>query len=202
MTDNQPERLIIISGPSGVGKTTCVRRLLAECPLPLELSVSATTRPMREGETDGVNYHYLTDEQFQEHRRNSDFLEAVEVFGKGHWYGTLKKTVKERLAAGKWLILEIDVEGASRVVDLHPDAITIFLHPGSLEELERRLRGRGTESEEAIQTRLGVASRELDASGKYKHIVINETIDQTVNDLCSLLKTFQNEHGEQTCTTN
>ena len=187
-------RAVIISGPSGVGKTTVVRQLLQSSELPLQLSVSATTRPIRPGETDGVNYHFISHDQFKERLNNGDFLEAVEVFARGHWYGTLKKEVQAGLAAGKWIILEIDVEGAAKVIETFSDAITIFIHPGSLEELERRLRGRGTEEESALQRRLEVAQRELDATHLYKHIVRNETVDQTVEDICKLLTAENKTH--------
>ncbi len=187
-SDNSSRRLIIISGPSGVGKTTIVRRLLAECRLPLKLSVSATTRDRREGEVEGVNYHYLDDAEFKRRLENGDFLEAVEVFGRGHWYGTLKEAVSTGLNAGNWIILEIDVEGAAKVIESYPDAITIFIHPGSLEELERRLRGRGSEEESALRRRLEVAERELGAVGRYEHVIENRTVDQTVIDICQLLE--------------
>jgi len=187
-TDAQLGKLIIISGPSGVGKTTVLKSLFQTCELPLVASISATTRPQRTGETDGVSYYYLSPEQFEEHRENGDFLECCEVFGYGHWYGTLQAPVTTGLQAGKWVILEVDVEGAAKVLKHHPDAITIFIHPGSLEELEQRLRGRGTESEEVLQKRLAVAKRELDASSSYQHIVTNQSVQQTVNDICRLLQ--------------
>lgn len=182
-----PGRLIIFSGPSGVGKTTILKELHGECELPLIESVSATTRQRRPGETDGVSYHYLTREKFQEHVKNDDFLEYTEVFGRGDLYGTLKAPVREALEEGRWIILELDVVGALKVLKIHPDAITIFVHPGSIEELERRLRGRGTESEEALARRLEVAQGELKASTHYTHIVQNTSVEQTVNEICQLL---------------
>ena len=181
--------LIIISGPSGSGKSTIVSRLLKTSELPLELSVSATTRDPRPKEVDGVNYHFLTHEQFETHRKNGDFLEFVEVFGRGQWYGTFKDKVTTSRKNGKWIILEIDVEGAMRVAKQVPDAITIFIHPGSLEELERRLRGRDTETEEKILRRLEVARQELELATSYQHIVINDNIDDTVNRVDQILKT-------------
>jgi len=191
-TTTEPGKVVIISGPSGVGKTTVLKKLFSQCEIPLVESVSATTRPRRTGETEGVSYQYLTDEQFQKHRENDDFLECCEVFGRGHWYGTLREQVSTGLSAGKWIVLEIDVEGATKVLKHHPEAITIFIHPGSAEELERRLRGRDTETEESLIRRLEVAQRELDASESYRHIVINESVQQTADDICSLLKAEKN----------
>ena len=181
-------KLIIVSGPSGVGKTTVLKQLYDTCPLPLEPSVSATTRPLRAGEVDGQSYYFLDAEDFDRRRSAGEFLECIEVFGRGHWYGTLREPVETALAGGKWIVLEIDVEGADEVLKHYQDAITIFIHPGSIEELERRLRGRGTETEDALSRRLEVASRELAAAGSYRHTVINQTIDQTVNDICQVLQ--------------
>jgi guanylate kinase len=189
MTDG---KLIIISGPSGVGKTTVLKELYDRCELPLVASVSATTRPKRPGEIEGKSYIYLTDAEFQQRRENRDFLECIEVFGRGHWYGTLKEPVSTGLNQGKWIVLEIDVDGAIEVLKHYPDAITLFIHPGSIEELERRLRGRGTESEDALTRRLEVAARELESADNYSHIVVNQTVDQTVNDICQLLKELEN----------
>ncbi len=182
-----PGILVIISGPSGAGKSTIVRRLLAECDLPLELSVSATTRPPRQGEIDGKDYHFLSREQFLARREDQEFLEWKEVFGRGDYYGTLRSTVTAGINAGKWVVLEIDVEGAMTVVDSFQDAITIFLHPGSMAELERRLRERGTDSEDAIARRLEVARHEMTFKERYKFDVQNDTVDQAVADVCSVL---------------
>jgi guanylate kinase len=188
-----PSKLVIISGPSGVGKTTVLKSLFATCPIALIPSVSATTRPQRPGETAGVSYHYLSDEEFQRRRENDDFLECVEVFGRGHWYGTLREPVATSLKEGKWIVLEVDVVGAAKVLRYYPDAISIFIHPGSLEELERRLRGRGTESEAALIRRLEVASAELKASANYKHIVFNLSVDQTATDICHILQQVEKQ---------
>jgi guanylate kinase len=185
-------RLVILSGPSGVGKTTILKELHAICPLPLEESVSATTRAQRPGETEGVSYRYMTKDQFQVHIANDDFIEYTEVFSRGDLYGTLREPVLTGISQGKWIILELDVVGAFKVLKIHPDAITIFIHPGSLEELEKRLRGRGTETEEALKRRLEVADGELAASEKYQHIVFNQSVQQTATEISSLLQQAEN----------
>lgn len=185
-----PGRLIILSGPSGAGKSTVVSKLLECCPLPLELSVSATTRAPRVGERDGLDYHFLTKEEFARRRESHLFLECKEVFGRGDWYGTPSDRVATGLAEGKWILLEIDVEGARAVLDRHPDCITIFLHCGSLDELERRLRGRGTEAEEAVQRRLEVARQELRSLGLYRHVIVNDLQDRAVDEICRILMDY------------
>jgi guanylate kinase len=187
MSTVEPGKLVIISGPSGAGKSTVLKRVLAECSLPLELSVSATTRSPRPGETDGVEYYFLTKKGFLLRCEKGEFLEWKEVFGQGDYYGTLRETVTAGLAAGKWVVLEIDVEGAMMVLKTYPDAITFFLHPGSAEELERRLRDRGTETEDSIQRRLEVARREMSCLNQYKYEVVNDTIDQAVKNICQIL---------------
>ena len=127
----EPGRLVILSGPSGAGKSTVVRELLRTCGLPLMLSVSATTRPPRPGEVDGVDYHFITLDEFAQRRAADEFLECKEVFGRGHWYGTLRSAVDAGLEAGKWVILEIDVQGALNVLEQRPSTISVFVHPGA-----------------------------------------------------------------------
>lgn len=188
MSQEKPGKLVIISGPSGVGKSTVVSKLIASCSLPLKLSISATTRPVRADDRPGENYIFLDDADFKRRVENNEFLEYVEVFGIGHWYGTLRQQVADGLDAGDWIVLEIDVEGAAKVMKNYPGVISIFIHPGSIEELEKRLRGRGTNDEESIAKRLAVARDELDASSIYEHLVQNKTVDQTVNDICDILK--------------
>lgn len=180
--------LVIISGPSGAGKSTVVRRLLQDCPLPVCLSVSATTRAPRPGEEDGVDYHFLDRDDFQQRRTRGEFLECKEVFGRGDWYGTLWSEVTTGQAAGKSVILEIDVEGCLAVLDRYPQAITIFLHPGSMNELERRLRERGTETEDSIARRLEVARREMALKGRYQFEVVNQTVEQAVQEICEIIR--------------
>lgn len=180
-------RLVIISGPSGAGKSTVVSRLLKECDLPLTHSISATTRPPRPGERDGVNYFFLDSAEFERRRQQGDFLECCEVFGAGYWYGTLKSQVTTGLNAGKWIILEIDVAGAEQVVRHFPSAITIFVNAADLSELEHRLRHRASESEAALQRRLQVAKAEIERSVNYQYRIVNHDVAQTVADICHLL---------------
>jgi len=162
-----------------------VRELLDACPLPLYLSVSATTRQPRRGEKEGEDYFFLTAEQFALRRANGDFLECKEY--SGNWYGTLQSQVSAGLAEGKWVLLEIDVEGTLAVLEKHPDALTVFVHSGSVEELERRLRLRNTESEEALARRLATARRELSQISRYRYEVINRDVREAVREVCEIL---------------
>jgi guanylate kinase len=180
-------KLIVLSGPSGVGKSTILRKLLLRFPDKLRLSISATTRPPRPGETHGVDYFFLSDEQFTQRRKAGNFLECVEVFGQGHWYGTLLDEVRPSLEAGKWIILEIDVDGADMVRQIYPDALTIFLRVDSEQELERRLRARATETDQAIARRLEVARRELARADQYQYQVVNSSIDEAVDQISQIL---------------
>jgi guanylate kinase len=186
MSSNSSGRVIIISGPSGAGKTTLLKQLLARCER-LVPSVSATTRVPRQGEVDNRDYHFLNKADFEERRQRGEFLECAEVFGSGDWYGTLKQEVAPRLTAGKWVVLEIDVQGTQSILNIYPDALTIFVRPDSLEELERRLRHRGTESETAIQRRLTAARRELASADMYRYQVTNQTVDQAVDEILNIL---------------
>jgi len=186
MAQTPPGRLIVVSGPSGAGKTTVLKEVFARCPR-LVPSVSATTRPPRPGEVHGVDYYFLTPEEFAARRARGEFLECFEVFGHGYWYGTLESEVAPRLAEGKWVVLEIDVDGTLAVLEKYPDAVTLFVRPDSVEDLERRLRQRGTESEAAIQRRLAVARRELGFVDRYRYVVRNQSVDEAVEDILQIL---------------
>lgn len=187
MTASSPGKLIVISGPSGAGKTTLVKRLFEECPR-LTASVSATTRPPRPGERDGVDYFFLSPQEFARRREAGDFLECFELFERGAWYGTLASEVAPSLAAGNSIVLEIDVQGTMAVLGRYPQAITIFVQPSSLDELERRLRGRGTDSEESIRRRLDTARREMQSADRYAHRVVNDDVETAVREICNIIR--------------
>src|SRR5215813_492785 len=180
--------LVVLSGPSGVGKSTILRSLIARFPDQLRLSISATTRAPRPGEKHGVDYYFLTPAEFTRRREAGEFLECCEVFGRGHWYGTLLSEVRSSPNDPKWVILDIDVDGAEKVRSQFPDVATIFLRPSSEAELERRLRARGTESEEAIERRLEVARHELAHANEYTFQVVNDTVDRAVDEIGEILK--------------
>jgi len=184
--EDRPGQLVVISGPSGVGKTSLLRKLLATFPT-LVPSVSATTRPPRAGEQDGVDYHFLSGEEFERRRQAGQFLECCQVYGRQHWYGTLVDEVAPRLAAGKWVVLEIDVEGTLSILQRFPAAITIFVEPSHPDQLLERLRSRGTESAEAMARRLEVARRELLEAHRYRHRVVNENLDDAVAAVAGVL---------------
>ncbi len=186
-------KLIIVSGPSGAGKSTLLGKVFRQSGLPLEWSVSATTRKPRPGEAEGRDYHFLSSKQFEKKRAAGEFLECFEVYSRGHWYGTLQSEVAPRLEAGNWVVLEIDVEGTMAVFERYPDAITIFVRPSSLEELGRRLKARGTESAEDIEQRIKVAGREMESIDFYRHVVINDDVEQATQQLCEILKQYDPE---------
>ncbi|MCA9034325.1 MAG: guanylate kinase [Planctomycetaceae bacterium] len=188
----ETSRIVVLSGPSGSGKTTLVKRLIEESDVPLVKSVSATTRSARPGEIDGEDYLFLSAEEFREKLNRGEFIEHAEVFASGYFYGTLGTELHRAWDQNAWAFLEIDVEGAMRVVQRYPDAVTIFLSTPSPEEFERRLRNRGTESEEIIQKRLATAAKELQSAHRYRYIVVNDQLDQAVKEICEILKSEEN----------
>jgi guanylate kinase len=173
--------LIIVSGPSGAGKSTVVKRLLETSSLPLRQAVTVTTRAPRQGEVDGVHYHFWTREKFEQHERAGDFLEHATVFD--NRYGTLLSEVDQYRVQGKGVILVIDVQGAATVRTKCPDAVSIFLKAPSPEEYERRIRLRHTEDEAAIQRRLAEALAEEARAGEYDYVIPSETVERTVTEL-------------------
>jgi guanylate kinase len=134
-----------------------------------------------------VDYYFLSPEEFSARRAEGEFLECFEVFGRGYWYGTLWSEVVAGFDAGKWVVLEIDVQGALAAMERYPDALSIFIRLGSLEELEKRLRGRGTETEEAVGRRLARAKHEIELAGRYRYQVVNDDVDQAVSEICGIL---------------
>lgn len=178
-------KLFVISGSSGVGKGTVIKEFLKKHP-DYKLSVSCTTRPKREGEIHGVNYFFLSPEEFKKSVSNNDFLEWAEF--SGNHYGTKKDFVQNCLNNNEDLILEIDTKGALNVKNLMPEAVLIFILPPSLEELEARLRGRHTESEEAIQKRLASIKTEIENSKKFDYKVVNDTVENAVKQLENIVE--------------
>ncbi len=179
--------LYIVAGCSGVGKGTLLKLFLKENP-EIKLSISATTRNPRQGEEDGVSYFFVSKEDFQKSIDNDEFLEWAEF--SGNFYGTKKSFVEKTLAKGIDLILEIEVQGAKQVKEKMPEATSIFIMPPSLEDLEKRLRGRHTESEEAIQKRLNAAAREIEAGKNFDYQIINDNIEEA---LANMQKIFNNK---------
>lgn len=172
-----PGKLVVLTGPSGVGKGTIVRSLRQDHP-DWFLSTSATTRDPRPGEIHGEAYYFISREEFQTLIAQGGLIEWAEYAG--NYYGTPKKPVEDQIAAGKIVLLEIEVLGARQIKDLFPEALRIFIHPPSLEELEQRLRGRGEEKEEVIARRLAKAKEELAASGEFDQEIINDDLAQAI----------------------
>jgi guanylate kinase len=177
--------LLVVSAPSGCGKTTILKQVMAKIS-GLQFSVSHTTRQPRRGEMDGIDYHFVSKEQFIALRDQepSGFLEWAEVHG--NFYGTSRQEVEASLTEGKDVILDIDIQGAEQVRK-NADTVTVFISPPTLAELERRLRGRGTESAEDITVRLENAEKEMAAASNYRYLIINDELDQAVRDLQAVI---------------
>jgi guanylate kinase len=178
-------KVFVITGPSGVGKGTLIKQLLERVP-GLALSVSATTRAPREGEVDGVDYHFLTEEQFQERKAAKDFLEFASY--SGNHYGTLNSELERCLDKGRSVVLEIEVQGAQQVRQSKPDSVQIFIAPPDPSVLRERLTGRGTDSPEAIDKRLKVAEQELGAQDDFDHRIVNDDLDRAADELESIVR--------------
>jgi guanylate kinase len=173
-------KVFVITGPSGVGKGTLIARLLEAHP-ELELSVSATTRPPRDGERDGRDYHFLSPEEFDRRADAGDFLEFATY--SGNRYGTLRSEIERRLEAGHSVVLEIEVQGARQVRAAMPESVQIFIAPPEPAALRERLLDRGKDSPEAIDARLAVAAQELAAKDEFAHQVVNDELDRAAEDL-------------------
>jgi guanylate kinase len=179
-------RVFVITGPSGVGKGTLIRTLLDRVP-ELELSVSATTRRPRLGETNGIDYHFLDDAEFDRRVQAGDFVEHASYSGRR--YGTLRSDLEQRLQRGAPVVLEIEVQGARQVAQTMPEAVRIFIAPPSEEALRTRLVGRGTDSPEDVEKRLATAREELRAQGEFAHVVRNDRLDDAVTALEEVVRT-------------
>jgi len=177
--------LFVVTAPSGAGKTSLINALLAE-DRALTLSVSYTTRPPRPGEQNGREYHFVDLPQFVAMLERGEFLESAEVHG--NRYGTSKRVITQALARGEDLVLEIDWQGAKQVRKLYPDSVSIFILPPSIEELERRLRARGQDSEAVIRRRLDNAREELVHSGEFKYAIINKDFDKAKRELAEIIR--------------
>ena len=175
-----------------MGKGTLVARLREQMP-GLGLTVSATTRAPRAGEVDGVSYYFLSDEEFDRREAAGEFLEWACVHG--HRYGTLRAEAQRLMDQGRSVVLEIDVQGGVNVRRVHPDAVLVFIEPPSSEELERRLRGRGTEDEASIEMRLANATKELGYAGSYDVRIVNDDLDRAVSELAHVIETYETDGG-------
>ena len=177
-------KLLVLSGPSGVGKGTVLGELMKRRS-DMCFSVSATTRQPREGEVDGVNYFFVTKERFEEMIRNNELLEYAQFVSNS--YGTPRAYVEQQLERGMNVILDIEVQGARNIVNMIPDAVSVYMIPPSYEELEKRLRGRGTETEDQIQGRLQTAINEARAADFYRYIIVNDNLETAVNELDAIM---------------
>ena len=189
MIEHKKGLLVIVSGFSGAGKGTVVHARMDKFPGRYKLSVSATTREPRSGEKDGVNYFFVTREKFEKMIADGELLEYAEYVG--NYYGTPRRFVEEQMDAGYNVILEIEQQGAFKVKKAFPDAVLIFLTPPSIDELERRLRGRHSESEETIQKRLAQAAIEAENIELYDYLVINDDIDGCAVSMDRLIESVQ-----------
>ena len=179
------KKLVIITGPSGVGKGTIVKEILDK-DKDIWLSISATTRSPRMGEKDGENYYFLSDEKFKEMIEKKEFLEWAKFAG--NYYGTPLSTVNKKIEMGVIVLLEIEVEGAKQIKEKFPEALSIFLLPPSKEELEKRIRNRGTEKEDAINKRLSRANFEIASSDKFDFVLTNHDVNETVKGVLKIIK--------------
>jgi len=177
--------LFIVSAPSGAGKSSLVKALL-EQDASIRLSVSCTTRAPRPGEIDGVHYHFISREMFQERLGRSEFLESAEVYG--NFYGTSQRWIEEEMAAGRDILLEIDWQGAAQVRKLIPTALSIFILPPSLTELQRRLDGRGTDNAEIIARRMAAAREDISHALEFEYLVVNDQFEDALADLLAITR--------------
>ena len=181
---NQKAKLIIFTGPSGVGKGTILTDFFKKVDKNIVYSISSTTRHPRDGEINGMHYFFITKNEFENLIKEDAFLEYANY--SGNYYGTSKKFVEEKLSENKSVLLEIELQGALQVMKKRPDAVTIFIKPPTFEELEQRLRGRHSESEEAIQKRLTAAHEEIKNADKFHYVIENDIVESAVNKLIEI----------------
>jgi guanylate kinase len=177
--------LIVLSGPSGVGKGSIRRRLFMREDIDLSYSISMTTREPRNGEIDGVDYFFVSQQEFKENVEKGNLLEYAKFVG--NYYGTPKNYVEKLLNNGKNVFLEIEIEGARQVVEKMKDAVTIYLMPPSIEELERRIRGRRSEPEEVVKERMDKAKREIKSYTEYKYVVYNDSLEKATEEIANII---------------
>lgn len=183
-------KLIIVSAPSGCGKSTIIGDIMDRDAMDLQFSVSATNRKPRQGEVDGVNYHFLTDQQFKDLIAEGAFVEYEQVYP-GRYYGTLRSEIQQRVAQGHNVILDIDVRGGVNVKDqFGADAVSIFIEPPSIDELRRRLVNRGSEDAKSIEERVGRAAYELTFRNRYDHVVTNDDLRRAIAEVEGIMRDF------------
>ncbi|GAA0753869.1 guanylate kinase [Psychroflexus lacisalsi] len=190
MDDKKQGKIIVFSAPSGSGKTTIVRHLLAQEDLDLEFSISATSRSPRENEVDGEDYYFMDLKEFKSHIKNDDFLEWEEVY-RDNFYGTLNSEVERIWAMGKHVVFDIDVVGGLDIKRIYPEqTLAVFVEPPSIEELKIRLKKRKTESNDRIAMRVAKASIEMATAPQFDHIIVNEDLDTALDEAYHLVKDF------------
>jgi guanylate kinase len=184
MKQNLPGKLIIVSAPSGAGKTTLCDAMVKHFDN-LAYSISYTTRSPRHDEKEGEDYFFISEHEFKKHIKNNDWAEWAKVHG--HYYGTHASFISKNLSVGRDMLLDIDIQGAEQIIQRYPESITIFIMPPSFDVLRSRLESRGTDSAEVIENRLLNAKKEIDKKGMYQHIIVNDDLEKTINELISIL---------------
>ena len=187
-SENKRGILVVLSGPSGCGKDT-VMSALSKRDESICLSVSATTRPQREGETDGVDYYFLSTKQFESKIENDEFVEYVQYAE--YYYGTLKSEIERIISGGKSVVLVIEVKGAANIISKYPDCLSVFLMPPSLAVLESRLRKRATEDNDTIERRMRIAEDEIEKSKQYKYVVVNDNLDTAIETVYNIIDNYR-----------